>query len=139
MKKVCFICHGNICRSPMAEYIAKSLSSDYIFFSRAVSNEEYSNDIYYPAKLVMDKHHIKYDKHFAKRISLVEFLSSDYIFVMDNTNLSYLKRLFPNENMKKVHLLDKNEIEDPWYTGNFEKVFNQIKASIIHFLSETKI
>ena len=58
---------------------------------------------------------------------------------MDSNNYSYLKRLFPGEDFSKVSLLAKREIEDPWYTGNFEKVYQEIEASVIHFLSEETI
>ena len=58
---------------------------------------------------------------------------------MDYNNVSYLKRLFPYEDFSKVSLLGDKEIEDPWYTGNFEKVYQEIKTSIIHFLSEENI
>ena len=141
MNTVIFVCHGNICRSPMAEFIAKHLDKKhkYEYLSRATSLEEIGNDIYYPAKVTLDKHHIPYSHRGAKRITLDEFKDAKYIFIMDNNNLSYLRRLFPNEDFSKVSLLGNSEIEDPWWTGNFEKVYQEIETSIIHFLSEEHI
>lgn len=141
MEKVIFVCHGNICRSPMAEFIAKEMdkSHKYEYLSRATSLEEIGNDIYYPARITLEKHDTPYSHREAKRITLAEFKEAKYIFIMDYNNLSYLKRLFPNEDFAKVRMLDTKEIEDPWYTGNFERVYNQIKTSIVHFLSEENI
>ena len=141
MGKIIFICHGNICRSPMAEYIAKHLDKDHKheYISRATSLEEIGNDIYYPARITLEKHGVPYSHREAKRITGEEFKEASHIFVMDYNNLSYLKRLFPYEDYSKVSLLGVREIEDPWYTGNFEKVYEEIKTSIIHFLSEENI
>lgn len=141
MELIVFVCHGNICRSPMAEYIAKYLDKKnrYEYISRATSLEEIGNDIYYPAKRVLEKHDVPYTHRGATRISLDEFKRAKHIFVMDYNNLSYLRRLFPNEDYSKVSLLASREIEDPWYTGNFEKVYQEIETSIIHFLSEENI
>ena len=87
MKKVMFVCHGNICRSPMAKYIFKNLTSEFIVESRATSTEEIGNDIYPPIKKVLDNHNIPYDRHYAKQITKEEFDSYDYIYVFDNNNM----------------------------------------------------
>lgn len=141
MKTIIFVCHGNICRSPMAEFIAKEIDKEhrYEYISRATSLEEIGNDIYYPAKVTLANHHVPYSHRGAKRITLEEFQNAYKVFVMDNNNLLYLKRLFPGEDFSKVSLLGKDEIEDPWYTDRFEKVYQEIRASIIHFLSEENI
>ena len=141
MKKVIFVCHGNICRSPMAEFIAKyyDKSNQYEYISRAVSTEEYSNDIYYPCKVVLDKHHIPYTKHFAQKISLEEFKSAHIIFVMDQSNLRILKSIFLNEEMDKVKLLDDTDIFDPWYTREFDKAYLQIEKAVIKFIKDNKL
>ena len=138
MEKVIFVCHGNICRSPIAEYVAKYLDKEkrYEYISRAVSNEERGNDIYPPAKRVLIENHIPYERHAAQRISLEEYKEASYIFVMDQSNINYLKMLFPYENFSKIHLLGEREIEDPWYTGNFQKVFCEIYEGIEKFLKK---
>lgn len=141
MELIIFVCHGNICRSPIAEFVAKHLDKTkrYQYISRATSLEEIGNDIYYPAKKVLEKHQIPFSHRGAARISLEEFRQAKHIFVMDYSNLVYLQRLYPNEDYSKVSLLANHEIEDPWYTGNFEKVYQEIETSIIHFLSEENI
>ena len=124
--KIMFVCLGNICRSPMAEYIFKSLDKDnkYIVKSSGISDEEYGNDIYPPAKDVLNRNNIKYDQHFAHKITKEEFDESDYIVVMEDYHKTRLNSMF-GDNNKVIKLLEKN-IEDPWYTGNFDKVFNEI-------------
>lgn len=136
MEKVIFVCHGNICRSPMAEYIAKYLDKEgrYEYISRAISNEEKGNDIYPPAKAILIKNHIPYSSHAAKKITLDEFKEASHIFVMDQSNLNYLKLLFPYENFAKVKFLHPFQIDDPWYTGDFETVYKQIYVGIEKFL-----
>ena len=125
----------------MAEFIAKHLDKEhkYDFISRATSLEEIGNDIYYPAKVTLDRHNIPYTHREAKRITIEEFSDAKHIFVMDYNNLSYLRRLYPDEDYSKVSLLAGREIEDPWWTNNFEKVYQEIETSIIHFLSEENI
>lgn len=137
-KLVIFICHGNICRSPIAEYIAKHLDKEgkYRYLSRAVSNEEKGNDIYPPMKRVLIQHKIPYDRHAAQKISLEEFKEAEYIFTMDKSNMNYLRMLFPYENFSKVRMLEDFEIEDPWYTGNYEWVFRLIYEAIEKFLEK---
>ena len=141
MKTIIFICHGNICRSVAAEYIAKDLDhvSGNIYYSRAVSNEERGNDIYPPMKQVLIQNNIHYDHHASKRITLEEYRAADIIFCMDHSNINYLTMLFPYENRSKIKLLDKQDIEDPWYTGNYVWVFHLIKEAIEEFLHEENI
>ena len=125
----------------MAEFIAKHLDKKhkYQYISRATSLEEIGNDIYYPARVTLERHLIPYTHREAKRITSEEYKEAKHIFVMDYNNLSYLRRLYPNEDYSKVSLLAKHEIEDPWYTDNFEKVYQEIETSIIHFLNEVNI
>ena len=74
MKKIIFVCHGNICRSPAAEYIMKRLTNDYIIESRATSYEEIGNDIYPPMKKVLRDHNVNFDRHYASRINYQDYL-----------------------------------------------------------------
>ena len=129
MKKIIFVCHGNICRSVAAEYIMKKLTNKYIVTSKAVSNEEMGNDIYPPMKRELDRNNIPYERHYASKITYEDYISADYIFYMDESNHYYLDRMFPNSN--KIYPIykytkDIKEIEDPWYTRRFDKVFKQI-------------
>lgn len=133
MKKIVFVCHGNICRSVAAEYIMKSLTDKYEVISRATSYEEIGNDIYPPMKRELLKNNISFNRHYAKRIDYDDYQSSDYIFYMDDENKYTLDRMFPNSN--KIFPIyqytdDIYEIEDPWYTGRFDIVVNQITRCI---------
>ena len=141
---VIFICHGNICRSPIAEIIFSDLVKenylDINVSSRATSLEEIGNDIYPPMKRVMSSHGYYDIRHYASRITKEEFDNADYIFYMDSNNLYYLQRLFGPSN--KFHLiteyLDNIEIEDPWYTDRFEYVYQRIKKAVESILKHIK-
>ena len=144
--KVIFLCHGNICRSPMAEFIFKYLVNknklEYMFeiSSRATSSEEYMNDIYPPAKKVLSENNIPYTRHYATKISLKEYEEADYILAMEEYNISNLKRIVGNIDHNKVFLLrnwssPKSNISDPWYNGKFEMVFNEIYEGCYDFLT----
>ena len=141
MKKIIFVCHGNICRSVAAEYIMKKLTDKYIVTSRATSYEEIDNDIYPPMKKVLDNHNIPYDRHYASRIDYDDYQSADYIFYMDDENYYSLNRMFPNS--IKIYPIYKysptiSEIEDPWYTRRFELVFNQIYQCVVDIINNIK-
>lgn len=135
---IVFICHGNICRSPVAEIILfdlikeAHLDSEIKVISRATSLEEIGNDIYPPMKRVLSNHGYYDFHHYAQRMSNSEFDEADYIFYMDYNNLYYLTRLFGES--EKYHLiteyLDNQEIEDPWYTNRFEFVYQRIKKAV---------
>ena len=124
-KKVLFVCHGNICRSPMAKYIFQYISNyRYIVDSRATSTEEIGNDLYPPIKKVLTKYKIPYDRHCAKQITKEDYDTYDYIIVFDKKNLNNLKRMV--NDISKVRLLSPNEIDDPWYTRNVERTYHEI-------------
>ena len=136
--KIIFVCHGNICRSPVGEILLKNLikenhiNKDIEVISRATSLEEIGNDIYPPMKRVLYAHHDEFIRHYATRITKEELNESDYVFYMDRNNLYYLERLLGPSN--KYHLIsefdDNLEVEDPWYTDRFEYVYNQIKRYV---------
>ena len=135
---IIFICHGNICRSPVGEILLKKklkengCGNEIAVFSRATSFEEIGNDIYPPMKRVLHSNGIEFNRHYATRITQDEFNKADYIFYMDKNNLFYLNRMFGES--KKFHLIseydDGQEVEDPWYTNRFEYVFNLINKYI---------
>lgn len=134
MTKILFICHGNICRSPMAEYVMKNMvqgREDIFVESKAVSTEEIGNPIYPPAARTLNKHNIPFGNHKARQIKKDDYDNFDYIIVMEEYNLPRLFRIIGSDTENKVYkLLDftstPGDIEDPWYSGNFEKVFGQI-------------
>lgn len=133
---IIFVCHGNICRSVAAEYIAKKMDIHHHFniISRATSYEEIGNDIYPPMKQELYRQDIPFDIHHATRINKDDYDWADYIFFMDDENKYYLdKILVDSQNkIKPIYLYTPsiNEIEDPWYTRNFHKVVEQIKTCL---------
>ena len=134
--KIIFVCHGNICRSVAAEYIAKQTDTNHRFdiVSRATSFEEIGNDIYPPMKQELFKQGIPFGPHRATRITQGDYDSADYIFYMDDENKYYLNKIVVDtqNKVKPIYLFTPEiyEIEDPWYTRNFHKVVEQIKQCV---------
>lgn len=129
MIKILFVCHGNICRSVMAEYICKSIRPDLYCESRAVSYEEEGNDIYPPAKKCLDRHGIKYDRHHATRITQEDYDNFDVIYVMDQSNMRLIKNIV-NDYDHKIFMLDDKDVSDPWYYNNYDEVYDQMYEKI---------
>lgn len=137
MKTIIFVCHGNICRSPAAEWVFKHLMNKYhlddrfFVYSRATSTEEIGNDIYPPMKRALYNKEIPFFEHHAKQITQKDYDAADYIFYMDNNNLRYLNYLLDDRDKKFIkitkYLGNDMEIEDPWYTGQFDIVLSQIE------------
>ena len=122
----------------LGEYIFKHIvnknnkNSDYYIVSRATSYEEIGNDIYPPIKRVLDKYKVPYDRHFATRLKGSDYDEYDLFLCMDHYNVINTERIFLGDPKRKIHLLSEfvslsGDVEDPWYTLNFESVLNQIK------------
>ena len=133
MIKILFICHGNICRSPMAEFIMKKLvdikgvSDQFYIESAATSTEEIGNDMYPPAKRMLDQKRVPYTKRKARQICREDYDRFDYIIGMDSYNMNNLHRRFPYDSKHKIYpLLENRSVSDPWYTDDFEKAYKDI-------------
>lgn len=134
-KSVLFVCYGNICRSPMAEYIFKYITNNkYKVSSRATSLEEIGNDMYYKVKEKLKEKNIPFDNHVAKKITKEDYDNYDLIVCFDSKNYKDLKTMFKNDN--KIRKIKDEDVEDPWYTRNFEKVFNEIYEECINIKTE---
>ena len=137
MTRILFVCHGNICRSPMAEFILKALVKargldDYYIESAAVSDEEYGNPIYPPARRCLAQHGVPFDpSKTARAVTRADYDRFDRIICMDSSNLRWLRRIIPDDPGKKIHLMmsytgSGRDVADPWYTGDFERTFQDI-------------
>ncbi|GAA0053889.1 UNVERIFIED_CONTAM: low molecular weight phosphotyrosine protein phosphatase [Streptococcus canis] len=129
MKKVCFVCLGNICRSPMAEFVMKTLaSSDAILVeSRATSSWEHGNPIHSGTQSILATYQIDYDvTKRSQQISLADFETFDYIIGMDNQNVQDLQEMSHHQWDSKIHLFRDGGVPDPWYTGDFEETYQLV-------------
>ncbi|MGM9740454.1 MAG: low molecular weight protein-tyrosine-phosphatase [Candidatus Cryptobacteroides sp.] len=144
--KLIFVCHGNICRSPMAEYIMKDLvgrrglENEFSISSAAVSYEEEGNGLYPYAAQTLTRHGIPFSQHRAHRISLEEYLQADMVIVMDSSNERLLSRITGGRDPEKTHRMlewtgEDRDVADPWYTGNFEKAYSDILAGCTALLN----
>ena len=143
MIRICFVCHGNICRSPMAEFIMKdkiqklNLQDKFYIDSKATSSEELGNDIHPGTKKLLDKNNISYTEHYASKLQKEDYDNYDYFICMDDNNIRNLSYIFDDPNNKIYKLLDKN-IADPWYTGNFNETYNDIIKGIENLINYLK-
>lgn len=144
--KVLFVCLGNICRSPMAEFIfkdmiyKKDLTSDFIIKSAATSYEEIGSDMHYGAKNKLNQKNIPFSKRKACIITPKDYEYYDFIIGMEESNIRNIKRIVGKDIKNKIsRLLDYSDnprdIADPWYTGNFETAYNDIVEGCIGFLN----
>ena len=145
MIKVLFVCHGNICRSAMAKFIfkdmvlQKGLSTKFLIDSAAVSYEEEGNDMYPPAKDVLKKHGVFFEHHIAHCMQKTDYNKFDYIICMDESNVYNIMKIIGTDSLHKVYCLldfssNPRDIDDPWYTGNFEKAYQDITEGLESFL-----
>ena len=141
MKTVLFVCHGNICRSPMAEFVLKDMVkkaglTGWKIASCAVSREELGNPVYPPARRELNSHGIACDGHHARQITQADVDGYDHIYYMDSSNARYLERLFPGET-KFQSFLSRN-VADPWYTGDFTQTWADIVEGCTRILEELR-
>ena len=140
MIKILFCCHGNICRSPMAEFVMKDLvekagvAERFQIASAAVSREALGEAVYPPARRELQKHGIACRGHVAHQITQAEYDRYDRIYYMDHSNRRYLDRML-KETSKCFPLLDR-DVADPWYTGDFSQTWEDILEGCRKILEE---
>lgn len=137
MIKILFVCHGNICRSPMAEFVMKNLvrkagrEEQFIIASKAARRDELGNDTHYGTKAKLRQMGVPFEKRKATLLSKSDYDAYDYLIAMDRENISDMLRLFGGDPDKKIHMLLefaglKREVADPWYTGNFDETYEDV-------------
>ena len=137
MIKILFVCHGNICRSPMAEFCMKKLVSDadqtevFEIASAATSTEELGNCVYPPARRLLQRKGIDCSGKKARQITAADYLYYDLIIGMDNANMRNMKRFWNGDPDNKLRMLldytDRpGEVADPWYSGDFETTWKDV-------------
>ena len=139
MKKLLFVCHGNICRSPMAEYVMKAMvaeagrSAEFEIASAATSTEEIGNGVYPPVRRLLEAAGIDCSAHRARQMTMADYRHYDLIVAMDTQNLNNIRRIIGQDTDGKVcRLLDfapvPGDIADPWYTRDFDLTWRQVNA-----------
>ena len=137
MINVLFVCHGNICRSTMAEFVMKELvrqagkETEILVDSKACRTDEIGSDTHPGTKAALTAHNIPFTKRKARQIQRADYDAYDYLVAMDEENMRDLRRLTGNDPAGKCHLLlsyagENREVADPWYTGNFEVTYQDV-------------
>lgn len=136
MTKILFICHGNICRSTMAEFVLKDMARkmglDWEIESAATSTEELGNDIHHGTKTKLTAKGIPFTSRRARQMTKADYDYYDLLIGMDRYNMINMRRFYQNDPQDKLRLLldytDRGgDIADPWYTGNFDATYNDIE------------
>lgn len=149
MIKILFICHGNICRSPMAEFVMKDLvqkaglEDRFKIASAAVSREELGNPVYPPARRKLAEHGISCAGKTARQVTKQDYSYYDYLVCMDSSNLHRLDRIIGSDPDGKVSLLLDHaglhrDVADPWYTGNFDATWDDVSTGCAALLEELR-
>ncbi|SCW46849.1 protein-tyrosine phosphatase [Ruminococcaceae bacterium YRB3002] len=144
MIKVLFICHGNICRSPIAEFMMKDMVNKlgiaeyFEIASAATSTEEIGNPVYPPARRILNAHGINCQGKTARQITRRDLAYYDYIILMDSNNMRNMKWMFPNEDLGHVRMLLDRNVADPWYTGDFEATWSDCEEGISNLIEELR-
>ena len=131
--RIMFVCHGNICRSPMAEFILKDVvhkagrDDEFEIASSATSREEIGNPVYPPAKTELAKHGISCKGKYAVQLTKADYDRYDRIICMESYNIRNAMRIWGDDPESKVfRLLPDRDVADPWYSGDFETAYNDI-------------
>lgn len=145
--KILFVCHGNICRSTMAQCVMqqmideRGLAGRFLVDSAATTNEEIGMPIYPPARKKLLAEGVPIVKHRARRIQPGEHQDWDHIICMDEENMRHLRRILGAENMGNVRKLlsyvgERGDVADPWYTGNFDATYSDVVRGCTALLAQ---
>ena len=145
MTKVLFVCLGNICRSPMAEFLLKdivkkrNLENEFIIESAGTSNEEAGNPVHYGTRQKLASVGISVEGKYARQLTKNDYKKYDYILAMESSNVRAIQTIVGEDTEHKVHCLldftaNPRDIADPWYTGNFDETYEDIVEGLEAFL-----
>lgn len=137
MKNILFVCHGNICRSTMAEFVMKDLvrkagrEGEFHIQSAATHRDEIGSDTHYGTKEILKLKGVPFTPRHAVQMVKADYEKYDLIIGMDSENMTYIKRIIGEDTENKVHLLlsfagEKRSVADPWYTGDFDKTYDDV-------------
>ena len=146
MLRILFVCHGNICRSPMAEFVLKDMvkqegrEKDFLIESAATSTEEIGNSVYPPARKKLAEHGIGCEGKTARQMRASDYRRFDLLIGMDRANLRNMQRICGGDPDGKIHLLldytgRPGDVADPWYTGDFEATWRDVEEGCQGLLS----
>ncbi len=148
MMKILFLCHGNICRSPMAEFVMKEMTrragvEDVSVESAALHDDEIGNDIHFGTRSELRKHGVPFSPRAAWRLTAAKAREYDLLICMDARNLADLRHLVYPEDLPKIHLLlefagRSRDIADPWYTGDFEVTYDDVSEGCAGLLEHIR-
>ena len=148
MTNILFVCHGNICRSPMAEFVMKDLvekagvGERFHIASAATSREEIGNPVYPPARRKLAEYGIGCEGHAARQITAGDYQDFDLLIAMDSANLRNMRRFYGGDPAGKIHMLldyagrPGEEVADPWYTGDFQATWQDVSAGCAGLLKQ---
>lgn len=147
MIKILFICHGNICRSPMAEFVMKDLvkkagmEGQFHIESAATSTEELGNPVYPPARRKLAEHGIRCDGHAARQLTNGDYDVYDLLIGMDRANLRNMRRICGGDPAGKLMLMldftdHPGDVADPWYTGDFDATWRDVREGCLGLLEK---
>lgn len=148
MIRILFVCHGNICRSPMAEFVMKDLvkkaglEDDFYIESAATSTEELGNPVHYGTRSILKRHGISCDGKYARQMTRSDYAEFDMLIAMDQRNLRNMERFIGADPEGKVSLLldyagrSGEEVADPWYTGDFQATWDDVLEGCSGLLEE---
>ena len=149
MIRIMFVCHGNICRSPMAEFISRDLaqkwgvSQRFFFASSATSTEEIGNGVHHGTRRKLAQVGIPCGDHRARQVTWADYEKFDRIIGMDHANIRNLRRMLKNDPEGKISMMldytsRPGEVADPWYTGDFEATYRDVLEGCTGLLEELR-